>query len=85
MTNVVEMRDWIPPEVKDDESMVTMLTFLLEEAKRGRLNGMTGAFLLEPEGEEDQVAIGMMSSHRLSEHRYLTVGALQAIISDLLK
>jgi len=85
MTNVVKMQDWIPPEVTDDKSMETMLTFLLEEAKRGRLNGMTGVFLLEPEDAEHEVAVGMMSSHRLAEHKYQTVGALEAIKIDLLK
>jgi len=83
MTNVVKMQDWIPPE--DDKSVVTMLTYLLEEAKRGRLGGFTGAFILEPEDGEDQIAVGMMSSHTLAEHKYLTIGALETIKAELLK
>jgi hypothetical protein len=81
------MNDWIPPEAEEDKSMVTMLRFLLEEAKLGRLNGFSGVFLLEPSEEEDQGkhAVGLMSCHRLEELKYLTVGALEKIKADILK
>ena len=87
MQNVIKMQDWIPPEAEEDKSMVTMFKFLLAEAEAGRVSGFTGVFLMDPSDEEDEgkTAVGMMACHRLNEMKYLTVGALQKIIADILQ
>ena len=89
MSNVYKMQDWMPEDVvvqqtEDNKGVVMLLTYLLEEAKAGKLEGFTGAFLLAPNDADDEPSVGMVASHRMEELKYLTVGALEQIKVGLL-
>jgi hypothetical protein len=88
-SNVVEMEKWLPPQLTprdaENQDMVMLLTYLLEEARDGKLEGFTGAFLLAAESEDEAPSVGMVASHRMEQLKYLTIGALEKIKVGLLK
>lgn len=80
--NVYKMAEWLPGKVakgSDEGDLVLLLKYLLQEAEDGALEGFSGTFLLEDD------AVGIVHSSKLSAGRYLLVGALEALKSDLLK
>lgn len=92
-TNVVKMDEWIPSEVPGEErmrteaenqDMVMLLKFLLQEAENGNLDGFTGAFLIASDGDDDRPAVGMVASNKMEDFKYTTIGALEKIKAGLL-
>jgi len=87
MSKVLNMADWTKlknePEQATNDDLVTMLSFLLEEARAGNLVGFTGAFLLND--DDDGPSVGMVASHVMADTKYLTIGALEKIKAGLLK
>lgn len=92
-TNIVRMDDWIPSDVPgeermkteaDNQDMVMLLTFLLQEAKNGNLDGFTGTFLIAAEDDDDRPSVGMVASHKMEDFKYTTIGAWEKIKANLL-